>query len=143
MIPMYNRRNYQLSSYRPTREEINTMKDIWLIVGLVLTLALTVYISFKMAVRQQVALAQEKRPVPPRAAIVAFGFISILSFIIAIIAVILVLLAPFMNLTFAGTIENTTNVLFIIVFAAFAAGMGSYWIFAKLGFLSWKVFNRD
>ncbi len=140
---MYNRRNSLLSSYRLSREETTAMNDILLIVGLVLTLAVTVFISFKMAVRQQAVLAQEKRPIPPRAAIFAFGLISILSFMIAIIGVILVLLAPFMNIAFAGSVENTTNVLFIIVFAAFAAGLGSYWLFVKLGFFTWKVFNRD
>ncbi len=119
------------------------MNDILLVVGLVLTFGVTIYISYKMTVRQQAALAQEKKPVPPRAAIFAFGLISILSFMIAIISVILVLLAPFMNIAFAGTMENTTNVLFIIVFAAFAAGLGSYWLFVKLGFFSWKVFNRE
>lgn len=119
------------------------MKDIWLIVGLVLASAVTVFISYKMAVRQQAALALEKRPIPPRAAIFAFGLISILSFMIAIIGVMLVLMAPFLNIAFAGTVENTTTVLFIIVFAAFAAGMGSYWLFVKLGFFSWKVFYRD
>ncbi len=140
---MYNRRSSQLSSYRLPREETNGMNDILLIVGLVLTLAVTAYISFKMAVRQQAVLAQEKRPIPPKAVIFAFGLISILSFMIAIIGVILVLLAPFMNITFAGSVEATTNVLFIIVFAAFAAGLGSYWLFVKLGFFSWKVFSRE
>ncbi len=119
------------------------MNDLWLVVGLVLSLAVTVYISIKMAARQQAALALEKRPVPPRAAIFAFGLISILSFMIAVIGVILVLLAPFMNLSFAGTVESTTNVLFIVVFVAFAAGIGSYWLFVKLGFFSWKVFSLE
>ncbi len=117
------------------------MNDLWLILGSILVLAVTGYISFKMAPRQQVALASEKRPVPPRVAIFAFGLISVLSLMIAVIAVILVLLAPFMNLSFAGTVENTTTVLFVVVFAAFAAGIGSYWLFVKLGFFSWKVFS--
>ncbi len=140
---MYNRRSSHLWSYRLFLEEINTMNDIWLVLGLVLTLGLTIYISYQMTKRQQAALAHEKRPIPPGAAIFAFGVISILSFMVAIISVLLVLLAPFMNIAFAGTVENTTNVLFIVVFAAFAAGMGSYWLFVKLGFFSWKVFNRD
>ncbi len=117
------------------------MNDLWLIAGLALTLAVTVYFSFKMAARQQAALASEKRRVPPRVTIFAFGLISILSLMIAVISVIMVLLAPFMNLSFAGTVENTTNVLFIVVFVAFAAGVGSYWLFVKLGFFSWKVFS--
>ncbi len=117
------------------------MNDLWLILGSILVLAVTGYISFKMAPRQQEALALEKRPVPPRIAIFAFGLVSVLSLMVAVISVILVLLAPFMNLSFAGTVENTTNVLFIVVFVAFAAGLGSYWFFVKLGFFSWKVFS--
>ncbi len=119
------------------------MNELWLIVGLTLTLAVTVFISFKMAARQQAALALEKRPVPPRVSIFAFGLISILSFMVAVISVILVLLAPFINLSFAGTVESTTNVLFIVVFVAFAAGIGTYSLFVKLGFFSWKVFSLE
>ncbi len=117
------------------------MKEIWLILGLTLTLVVTGYISLKMASRQQEALALEKRPVPPKTTIFVFGLFSILSLMVAVISVLLVLLAPFMNLSFAGTVENTTNVLFIVVFVAFAAGLGSYWLFVKLGFFSWKVFS--
>ncbi len=119
------------------------MNSIWFILGAILAVALTIFISYKMVGRQQTALTIEKRAIPPSMIIFCFSLITILSFMIAIISVVLVLLVPFLNLSFAGTVENTTNALFIVVLAAFAAGLGSYWLFVKLGFFSWKVFRLD
>ncbi len=138
---MYNRRSPRLGSYRLPREECKAMDNIYLILGSIL--AVTIYISYRMAGRQQAALAVEKRALPPRIIIFALGLITSLSFMVAIISVILVLLVPFLNISFAGTAENTTTVLFFIVFAGMAAGLGSYWLFVRLGFFSWKAFSLD
>ncbi len=108
-----------------------------------LVFALVVFITYKMVGRQLAALAVEKKPVPPRMGIFAAGLVTTLSYTIAIISALLIMFAPFFNFSFAGSADNTQTVLFITLFGSIAFGTGAYWLFVKLGFFSWKVFNLD
>ena len=108
-----------------------------------LIVALVVFITIKMVGRQQTALASEKKAIPPKIAIFLAGMFTTLFFTFAIIAALLIMFAPFVNISFAGTKDNTTTVLFVILFAAAGIGTSSYWLFVRLGFFSWKVFSLD
>ncbi len=119
------------------------MNDILLVLGSILVAALVIFITYKMAGRQQIALAAEGRAIPPKMIIFIAGLLTTLTYTIAIICAILIMLAPFINLSIAGSGENTTNVLFIIILAAVVIGSGAYWFFVRLGFFSWKIFSLD
>ena len=108
-----------------------------------LVFALVVFITYKMIGRQLMALAVEKKPIPPRIGIFAAGLVTTLSYTIAIASALLIMFAPFFNISFAGTAENTQTVLFVTLFGSIAFGTASYWFFVKLGFFSWKVFSLD
>jgi hypothetical protein len=116
-----------------------------ILIGLivVLLLALTGFLSYLMARRQQEALKLERKAVPSRGLIFAAGIVTVLAYLGAIVAAILMLAAPFINLNLTGTVDGTTNLLITLVIVLAIVGTGLYWIFVKLGLFSWKSLSLD
>lgn len=116
-----------------------------ILIGLIafLMLALTVFLSYLMARRQQEALKLERKPVPSRGPIFAAGIVTVLVYIGAIAAAILLLLSPFVNINLTGTADGTTNLLITLVIVLAIVGTGLYWLFVRLGLFSWKSLSLD
>ena len=116
-----------------------------IIVGLVIVaiLALTVFLSYLIARRQRDALKLEHKTVPPITIIFIAGLVTALAYMGAISAAILMLLAPLINLTLTGTVDDTTNLLIALFIGLALAGTGLYWLFVRLGLFSWKAITAD
>ena len=116
-----------------------------MVVGLVIVaiLALSVFLSFLIARRQQDALKLEHKTIPPKSVIFIAGLLTTLAYMAAITAAILMLFAPFVNLTLAGSVDDTTNLLITLVIGFALAGTALYWLFVRLGLFSWKALTTD
>ena len=116
-----------------------------MVVGLVIVaiLALSVFLSFLIARRQQDALKLEHKTIPPKSVIFIAGLLTTLAYMGTITAAILMLFAPFVNLTLAGSVDDTTNLLITLVIGFALAGTALYWLFVRLGLFSWKALTTD
>lgn len=116
-----------------------------IVVGLVIVaiLALSVFLSFLIARRQQDALKLEHKTIPPKSVIFFAGLLTTLAYIGAITAAVLMLFAPFVNLNLAASVDDTTNLLITLVIGLALAGTALYWLFVRLGLFSWKAFTTD
>lgn len=141
---MYNRRTPIPGSYAALlKEKYKKMNYLLPVLISLLVLALVLFITYKVMGRQLIALAVEKKPMPPKLGIFAASLVTTLSATIAIISTLLIMFAPFLKITFAGTADTTQTVLLITLFGSMAFGTAAYWLFVKLGYFSWKVFNLD
>jgi flagellar biogenesis protein FliO len=112
-------------------------------VAMVAILAVTVFLAYLIARRQQGALKMERKPIRPLSVIFTAALVTTMAYIGAVISAILMLVSPFVNLNLAASVDDTTNLLVTLFIVLALVGTGLYWLFVRLGLFSWKVFNPD
>ncbi len=113
------------------------------IIGAVVGVALSIFLTFKMVKRQREGLQAEGKTLPSDGVIFAAGLVAILLYVGALVSAIMLILSPFVEILPAGSTPNATDLFTTLVLVFAAAGTAFYWLFVRLGILSWRAITAN
>ena len=116
---------------------------LFTVIGVVIGVVLSLFITWKMSARQRDGLKAEGKRVPSNGVIFAAGLITIVLYVGALASAILLILSPLVEILPPNSPNNATDLFTILVLALAGAGTAFYWLFVRLGILSWKAITSN